>query len=186
LVERHKRLRNRKWKASAVKHSVVLALAILLVTPACVPDGLSFVQDDRVEIIAPDGNTEVDLPVTIEWTIEDFDVTGPGTSSSDRSGYFAVFVDGTPIPPGEPLDWIARDDTRCQNTPGCPDETYFSDRNVFTTTDTEFTIEHLPDQDTTSGHETHEVTVVLLDPTGHRIGESAWFVTMFYERGPDE
>ncbi len=163
---------------------ILLALATLV--PACIPEGLAFVEDDRVEIVAPESHTEVDLPVTIEWTVEDFEVTGPGAGTGEDSGYFAVFVDTPPVPPGDPLEWIARDDKRCENTPGCPDEVYFADRNVFSTTETEFTVEHLPDMETATGHEIHEVTIVLLDETGRRIGESAWHITFFFQRAQED
>jgi hypothetical protein len=43
-------------------------------------------------------------------------------------------------------------------------------------------LKHLPDLDALQGHERHEVTIALLDGTGRRIGESAWFVTVFYDR----
>lgn len=157
-------------------------LVVALALTACVPDGLAFVQDERLEIVSPDPLTTVTTPVTIEWEVEDFRITGPDGSSSDDAGYFGVFVDGAPVPPGESLAWLARDDRRCLETEGCPDRRYFADRNAYSTTETSFTLRHLPDQDAYQGHERHEVTVVLLDGTGHRIGESAWYVDFFYER----
>lgn len=162
-----------------------ILLSMTLLAPACIPEGLAFVQDDRLRITSPKGHTEVELPLTIEWEVEDFEITGPDGNSDASAGYFGVFVDASPVPPGRELAWIAHDDPRCSNTPGCPDETYLADRNVFSTQDTEFTIEHLPDLDTATGHETHEVTVILLDGTGRRVGESAWHVTFFYDRGTD-
>lgn len=177
----------KRWKASAVERLgarwVLMGLA--LVMPACIPEGLAFVQDDRLEITSPEGRTEVELPLTIEWEVEDFEITGPDGNSDPSAGYFGVFVDTTPVPPGKDLAWVARDDNRCINTPGCPDETYLADRNIFSTSETSFTIENLPDLDTASGRETHEVTVVLLDGTGNRIGENAWYVTFFYDREGD-
>ena len=184
----YKRLGPAGWKAAAVdrRGGVAIVVGLSLVMPACIPEGLAFVQDDRVEITAPEGNTEIDLPLTLEWAVHDFEITGPGTTSGDSAGYFGIFVDGTPVPPGKGLDWIAHDDRRCANTPGCPDEVYLADRNVFSITDTQLTIEHLPDMETATGHETHEVTIVLLDGTGRRIGESAWYVTFFYQRQGEE
>ena len=160
----------------------LVALTVALLAGACVPEGLAFVQDDRVEIVAPESHTKVSLPVTIEWTVEDFEVTGPTASSSDSAGYFGLFVDTTPVPPDKTLEWIAREDRVCLNTPGCPDRTYLADRGVYSTTDTSFTLNRLPDLDAYQGHETHEVTIVLLDGTGHRISENAWHVTFFYDR----
>ncbi|HWL65052.1 MAG TPA: hypothetical protein VNP73_03675 [Actinomycetota bacterium] len=144
-------------------------MVVALMASACA-EGLAFVKDDRVEIVAPKGHTKVSLPVTIDWEVEDFD------------GYFALFVNTTPVPPGKTLEWIARDDQTCLNTPGCPDRTYFADRGVYSTTETSVTLERLPDRDAYQGHETHEVTVILLDGTGRRLTESAWHVTFFYDR----
>lgn len=149
---------------------------------ACIPEGLAFVQDDRVEIVAPEGHTKVTLPVTIDWEVEDFEVTGETGQASDDAGYFGVFVDTNPVPPGKSLEWIARDDRACSNTEGCPDETYLADRGVYPMTDTSITLNRLPDLDAYEGHETHEVTVVLLDGTGRRLSENAWHVTFFYDR----
>ena len=146
------------------------------------PEGLAFVKDERLTIVAPDSLSTVTTPVTIDWEVEDFRVTGEDGSSSDDAGYFAVFVDGAPMPPEEDLAWLARDDRRCLETKGCPDRTYFADRGAYSTTETSLTLKHLPDQDAYQGHERHEVTIVLLDGTGHRIGESAWYVDFFYDR----
>jgi hypothetical protein len=184
LVALDKRLAGGRWKASAVSRPLVRSGLVLvaLVLVACIPDGLAFVKDERLEIVAPDSLTTVTTPVTIDWEIEDFRITGPDGSSSDDAGYFGVFVDRAPIPPGEALSWLARDDRRCLETEGCPDRTYFADRDAYTTSETSFTLRHLPDQDAYQGHERHEVTVVLLDGTGRRIGESAWYVDFLYER----
>ena len=153
---------------------------------ACIPEGLAFVQDRRIEIVRPEANSTVSLPLTVEWrVVEGFEITGPDGRARDNAGYFGLFLDQTPVPPEKPLSWVARDDVSCRSTPGCPDETYLADHLIWSTTETSFTLEHVPDLDTASGNETHEFTVVLLDGTGKRIGESAWFVTFFYERQGD-
>jgi hypothetical protein len=149
---------------------------------ACVPEGLAFVRDDRLEIVSPEARTTVTTPVTIEWRVDDFQITGETGEASEDAGYFGVFVDTAPIPPGKALDWLARDDRHCLGTPGCPDRTYFADHGAYSTTETSFTLKNLPDQDAYQGHESHEVTIVLLDGTGHRIGESAWYIDFFYDR----
>ena len=148
----------------------IVIIVVALAASACATEGLAFVQDDRVEIVAPEDHTKVSLPVTIDWEVEDVD------------GSFALFVDANPIPPGKTLEWIARDDRVCLNTDGCPDRTYFADRGVYTTTETSLTLERVPDLDAYQGHETHEVSVILLDGTGRRVTESAWHVAFFYDR----
>jgi len=158
-------------------------LGALLLVPACIPQGLAFVQDDRLEIVEPDYREKVTLPVTISWEVEDFEITGRNGESREDAGYFAVFFDDeTPVPPRKKLEYVAKDDLECQNTPGCPDEVYFADRGIYETTSTSLTVERLPDLDAFQGHETHEVTVILLDGTGRRIGESAWWVQFLYDR----
>ena len=149
---------------------------------ACVPEGLAFVRDDRVEIVAPVARRTVATPVTIRWEVHDFRITGPTGEASDDAGYFGVFVDRAPIPPGEGLEWLARDDRRCLASEDCPDRTYFADRHAYTTTETEMRFRNLPELDAYQGHESHEVTIVLLDGRGRRIGEGAWYVDFFYDR----
>jgi hypothetical protein len=159
-----------------------LLVAALLIAPACIPDGLAFVQSDKVEITEPDYREKITLPLTISWDVKDFEVTGPNGESRDDAGYFAVFFDETPIPPGKTLDYVAHDDFECNNTPGCPDDVYLADRGIYETTDTSLTVKRVPDLDAFEGHETHEVTVILLDGTGRRIGENAWFTQFLYDR----
>ena len=153
-----------------------------LLAQGCVPNGLAFTQDKRLDIVSPEGHSSVKLPVTIRWRVQDFRITGHDARSDPDAGYFGVFVDRAPVPPGKPLSWIAHGDTICVATPGCPDRQYLEDRDTYETTDTSFTLEQLPDLDAYHGNELHEVTVVLLDGTGKRIGESAWYVDFEYER----
>lgn len=160
--------------------SSIVGLALL--ASSCATSGLAFVQDDRLEIVAPKSQEKVTLPVTVRWQVDGFRVTGPDGRSDENAGYFGIFVDRAPVPPGKTLDWIARDDKHCLANPECPDELYFADRDVYTTMNTEFRFEQLPDQGTYRGHEIHDVSIVLFDGTGHRIGESAWYVSLRYDR----
>jgi hypothetical protein len=148
----------------------------------CASQGLAFVQDHRVEIVAPPSHQTVKLPVTIRWRVTGFRVTGHDGHAADDAGYFAVFVDRAPVPPGKPLSWVAHDDHLCLATQGCPDASYLADRGVYSTTQTFLTLPQLPNQHAYRNHEQHEVTVVLMDSTGHRIGESAFYVDFFYDR----
>jgi hypothetical protein len=170
--------------SAAVSRLPVLSsiLGLALFASSCATSGLAFVQDDRLEIVSPVSHTKVSLPVTIRWKVDGFRVTRPDGMSDRNSGYFGIFVDRAPVPPGKTLDWIARDDKRCLANPPCPDELYFADRETYTTDQTFFTLAQLPDQDAYQGHETHEVSIVLLDGAGRRIGESAWYVTLRYDR----
>ena len=158
------------------------SVGLIILACACAPAGLAFVQDKRLEIVQPEPRSTVELPVTIRWRVEGFRITGPDGRVKPDAGYFGVFVDTTPIPPGETVAWVARDDRSCTSRPGCPDETYLADHRTYETEGTTFTLEQLPFLDAYAGREQHEVTIVLLDGTGRRIGESAWFVTFIYER----
>lgn len=159
-----------------------VALAMIFLTAACA-SGLAFTKDDRIEIVSPDDHSKVDLPITVRWRVtEGFEITGPDGRRSPDAGYFGVFVDRAPVPPGKTLAWIAKDDRTCRATPGCPDRVYLNDRDTYATTDTSMTFANLPDHDAYRGHENHQIAIVLLDGTGRRIGESAWFVDFSFDR----
>jgi len=159
-----------------------LVAAVALLAQGCTPHGLAFVKDQRVDVVTPDSHATVHLPVTVRWTVHDFRVTGHDGSSNPDTGYFGVFVDRAPVPPGKPLSWVAHGDQLCLATPGCPDKQYMRDHDTYATTDTSFTLRQLPDLSAYHGHELHEVTIVMLDGDGIRIGEQAWYVDFKYDR----
>ena len=163
---------------------MVTAACCLLVLTACVPQGLAFRVDDRLTITAPKDRAEVSLPLTVSWSIRDFTIIGPGgTPAGDQSGYFGVFVDQAPQPPGKPLSWVARKDRTCRASDGCPDAEYLAARHIFSTTDTHITFEQLPrPSGDNKQKERHSITVILLNPDGRRIGESAFQVDVSVNR----
>ena len=150
--------------------ALVAAAALLTTTAGCGIRGLDFVKDDRVHISSPRGNTEVHVPFTVRWTVDDFD------------GSFGVFVDREPPGPGRTLASLADGDAVCKATKGCPDAAYLASHRAYTTTDTSFRIEQLPELSRDREREAHEVTVVLLDGKGQRIGESAFRVEFHVRR----
>ena len=152
--------------------ALAVAATVALVTPACGIHGLDFVKDERVRIIAPSPNTEVRVPFTVRWRVEDFD------------GSYGVFVDREPPGPGRTLASLANGDAVCKATKGCPDEAYLAAHRAFTTADTSFRVEQLPELTRDREREAHEVTVVLLDERGRRIGESAFRVEFHIRRTP--
>lgn len=153
---------------------LVLGVAGTAMLPACSTD-VTFHVDDRVRIVSPQEREKVRLPVTVDWTVEDFDVA--------RDGRFVVFVDQSPPPPGEHLRWVFRKDRSCRAADGCPDDTLLETNFIYPTTETQVTLETLPDFSDRPGKEYHEVTVVLVDPSGRRIGESAFFIRFELDRG---
>ena len=154
--------------------TTALALCVLS-TAGCGAGQLQFKNDHRLSFEAPAERKRVQVPVTIRWSMQGFDAVGLDGSTDASRGVFAVFVDRAPTPVGKDLKWIARSDTGCKRDPRCPDPQYLADRGVRVTTETSVTIDVLPRAGDGVGDEQHYVNVVLLDGTGHRIGEAAWY-----------
>lgn len=163
----------------------VALLALCAALAGCVPDGLAFRVDERLTFTNPEARSTVRLPVKLDWEIEDFEITSPGGEPREDAGYFGVFVDTTPMPPGEKLSWLARKDNSCRPADGCPDEEYLLARGIYTTTDTELVLDQLPRTTSTDDQdrrERHRATIVLLDASGARIGESAFEIAFDIDR----
>ena len=163
---------------------LISALVVFLLITGCTLD-VSFVEDERVTVVAPTDRSTVRQPVEVVWEFTGFDITGPGGFDADDRGFFAVFVDRNPVQPGKLLSSIADDDPTCRLSPDCPDEAYFNSMGVFTTTDTALVLPALVDTRPRERPETsdwHEVTVVLVSPVGRRIGESAFSVRFVVDR----
>src|SRR5687768_54191 len=102
----------------------MLVSLLMLSWTACVPSNSASRPAKRARITSPAAHAKVTLPAPIRWTIRDFDVVQPGSAVRKDSGYFAVFVDRAPMPPGEDLAWLARKDDACLAQKGCPDAKY--------------------------------------------------------------
>jgi hypothetical protein len=160
-----------------------VAIACCLLLSGCVTQGLSFRVDKRLSITSPKNRAELTLPVTVSWKMNDFTITkGDAAGATGKAGYFAVFVDRAPQPPGKALSWLAGKDRTCRPSDGCPDDQYLAARGVYSTTDTHITFDQLPRSSDTHQKERHSVTVVLLDPAGKRIGETAQQVDFVVRR----
>lgn len=137
---------------------------------------LNFRVDDRLHFVSPDDRSTVARAFTVTWTMDDFTVLPEGSAPPTRdAGYFAVFVDRTPIKPGQTMKSLFTDDQACQRDPKCPTRGKLAELGVHTTTNTSVRIAQIGD--ITGDKERlqhHYVTVVLMDTAGHRIGESAW------------
>jgi hypothetical protein len=167
------------------RRAAAAMVGLMLLTSGCRVGDLSFRIDDRVEIVSPEQRATVTLPFDVRWTVEDFNPVGFDGSATDDAGAFAVLLDVTPQPPGEPLAYFARDDDTCRPSQGCPDATYLADHRIHTTQTTSFRVDALPDNrptDRPSAPDDHEITVVLLNGKGERIGESAFRVTVIVDR----
>ena len=140
---------------------------------ACAINGLAFVRDERVDIVAPEERAEVTLPVTVDWTAKELD-----------GRRFGVFVDRPPPPPGREPAWVFRDHAACKGRGAsrCRTPEFLASQRVFTTDETRFHVTEVAKLASGGGVRTfHEVTVVLLDDDGRRAGEGAWSVQFALE-----
>lgn len=161
--------------------ALLCCLAILL--PSCSFSGLNFLQDTRVTILAPKDRALLDLPVTITWSVNNFKVTGEDGTSRRDQGYFGIYVDRAPQPPNKKQEWLVREDETCLRTPGCPNKDFLAQRDIHSSTEMSFVIEFLRDLDPElDRRDMHEVTIVLLNGKGERIGESAFTVEFEVKR----
>lgn len=154
---------------------VAAALLALAGVTGCSTSNLEFTQDNRLHFTSPKSRQLVNSPVTLTWRMSDFDVVQAGSSPpTSHAGYFAIFLDRAPVKPGQKLDSLA--DKSCLQTPGCYNAEYLANRNVYTTSSYSFRISEIPQLNSYSKVELHEVTIVLLNSAGQRIGESAWYL----------
>lgn len=155
---------------------LVAGAVALGLTASCAAQGLAFRQDKRVDIVAPRDRAEVSLPFEVRWTVRDFDVEGPG------SGSFGLLIDRAPPAPGRTLESMVDDEPGCLPAEGCPDADYLAERGIFKTKRTSHVVERLRDVGVEGRRERHEVTIVLLDRAGRRLGESAFSVEFEVDR----
>jgi hypothetical protein len=153
-------------------------LAALLMSAGCTDySQLAFRQDSRLSISSPRSHELVTLPLALTWSMRDFEIVSAGTGEpSKNAGHFALFVDKAPIRPGHTLRDIAGRDTSCDRDPSCPDDQYLADRGVYTTAATSFELLAVAPLTSKQAEQLHDVTIVLLDSAGRRIGESSWHV----------
>jgi hypothetical protein len=143
---------------------VRLAVVVLLAGLTGCAHNLNFRTDHRLHWVGPPARKLVNVPFTLAWQFD-----------GSRPAEFAVFVDRAPIKPGQTLKAVAGGDAACKTDPTCPDASYLADRQVYTTTGTTLALSQVnaltSDRE---GTQLHTATVVLLDQSGRRIGESAW------------
>jgi hypothetical protein len=168
-----------------VRALTAAVLALALAVGACSFGDLQLRNDHRLRFEAPDARDNVELPLTVRWSMRDFRRVGLDGSQQNDSGTFAVFVDRAPMPVGKDLRWVARDIAGCASEPACPTTEQLADRDVLVTSDLQVTIERLPEASGRIGKEQHFVYVVLLDGTGRRIGESGWYLPFTTDRRSD-
>ena len=87
----------------------------------------------------------------------------------------AVFVDSTPLPPGDNIVEFARKDDTCERIPTCPDQQWLAANQIYLTQDTSFVLTRIQERSDVpaSRRPFHEITLVVLDENGTRRGEIA-------------
>lgn len=170
-----------RWltRPGSVWRIATFAIALSTVVSACAVSGQQFVQDRRVRFVEPSDRARVTLPVTLRWQVEGFTVAGRDGRRARDAGYFAIFVDRPPMPPGRTLEWMAEQKDSCGNS-ACGTVDRLTD--AYTTNERSLTLTRLPADARRGAVERHEAVLVLLDGTGARIGESAFYVRFRYDR----
>ena len=134
-----------------------LTLAAVPLLSGCGP--YLFRQSDRIVVTSPQTYSTIGEPVTITWSTQDF--------SAPADGSFAVFVDRDPLGPGENIDQYS-----AQQRTGI----YVVDATVLKLG----VLGTLTGVDPAEANH-HDVTIVLLDRAGNRIGEYAGFTEFTIE-----
>jgi hypothetical protein len=100
-------------------------------------------------------------------------------SATARSGggYFALFVDRAPVPGGHALSDLANDDANCLPRDGCPNADYYAAHDIYLTAAHHYRFDTLPQPEQAYDKDKHTITIILIDASGRRIGESAWSLT---------
>jgi hypothetical protein len=154
--------------------------ALALTTSGCATSlhGLEFHNDKRLKITSPHENDLVSAPFTLHWTMRDFTIAGPGRGPvNDDTGYFAIFIDRSPVKPGKTLAAVNKHDPTCTHSALCTTKSYLARKQVYTTTKDEYTLQSVADiLSNKLSTQFHTATVILLNTAGERISESAWSV----------
>lgn len=145
-----------------------LAPALCLALAACSTSGLAFRADDRLQIDNLDDRSTIEVPFTLEFSFD-------GDLPAGQATAFGVLIDWTPPPPGAPLSDLLADDPACRGPQGCP-EGYLERNRITVTTDTTYEMDNVPvGSDRQERRGFHEVTIILVDDQGRRVGESSAF-----------
>ena len=167
-------IRNRSADRSLLGRGATVLCAALAVA-ACSQfsaEGLLLRSDESITITSPRDRSTTSVPLIVEWTDDD----------PRAGGAYAVIIDRTPMPPGEPVTWFARNDENCQPTQACPDARWLAIRGVTVTDELSAMIEIVPTRGESRADGFYEITIVRLDAQGRREGEAAFAVRVRVER----
>ena len=142
----------------------------LLAASACAFHGIDLVQDKRIALTGLEDGATVSVPFDLTWQVKK--PIAPG-----HEVLFVVFVDRTPIKPGQTLRAVVPSrDTVCQRNPACPDLAYLARHGVYVVASPEVTVPRLIRRG--KKRESHRVIVVIL-VDGRRSGEGAFSRTVY-------
>jgi hypothetical protein len=160
--------------------ALVAGVSLALGTTGCATslNGLEFHNDNRMKITEPHQNDLVSAPITLRWTMTDFTVAAQGAGPvNDDTGYFAVFIDRSPVKPGQTLTAVSKHTPSCEHTTLCTTKSYLAGEQVYTTTNDELRLRSVGDiLSNNESTQFHTATVILMNTAGERISESAWSV----------
>lgn len=153
-----------RWSAAVLLVAVVSSCGITRVDAP-----VNFKADHRLDIESPDAEAEVELPVTVQWTADDY--------PNEPGERFALFVDRAPIAPDRQIRFrVCTEGEKLPPQLGqlrkpCKDDR----KTVFLTDELSFEFECFEPRFTAPERERnkHTVTIVLVDADDRRIGEGA-------------
>jgi hypothetical protein len=147
--------------------AAIAGIGLLLAGSACRASGLAWREDRRLRIDAPGKNAVVTLPLEVRWHVRDLPKSLQGRPYS-----YALFLDRFPQAPGKTLQQFdAGSKNLTQSRVGIIEAR--ESRHVFTT---------IPPHDARQ-RDKHELTVILVDENGRRVGETAGFLTFRVAQG---
>jgi hypothetical protein len=162
------------WRRVVLQIATLLGGGAILLS-GCSLSGIALTADTRLRFTAPAPLALVTLPVHLAWVMSDFVVRPPGAGPvAGDAGYFAVFVDRAPMAPGQTFAAIAG--ASCHPTSECLTPSYLAGQGVYTTERHSLTLSQVTPLNSYQSVQLHEATVVLMDSSGRRIGESAWVI----------
>lgn len=165
-------------RATVARRRAAGLLAAVLVTTVCAAGctttGLAFRRDDRLQLHDFPDRSHITVPHRIHWTFAGT-LASQSTGAPGVAAAFGVLIDWTPPPPGRSLESLLSSDPACRGPLGCPDG-YLAQNRIYVTTATTFDIVDVPTGSVRTEQRTfHELTIVLVDAEGRRVGEtSAW------------
>jgi hypothetical protein len=151
---------------------LLAVVAVALLTTAC--SGIGEFRADQLSIVAPDELSSVQLQVTVQWN---------GDHLPPSVSQYAVFVDRSPMSPGDDVRSLV--DDACRHRRGCPDDAYLHLRGIYLTPNLSLvlpTLQSAGGLNAETARPVHEATVVALDQQGRRVGEFSATARFRFER----